>query len=231
MATQNGPLFYLPAAYALDEIGVAQPGALLSFFLTDSSTPAPVYANGALTVPLSQPIEALDDGTWPPIYLNPLTTYRVVWTGPDDGINDPEERETFDPVKGAWPAAEDVFVDIAFEYLPEGVTTDQVIGMYVAVRPQRFPGNFDGTGGDAGALASGVVLTPPAVEVDVFCYRNNVTSVGYMRILTSGAIDFFTGGGASFDLDAGEFITWRPNVDDATIANLSWTITGTNIEA
>lgn len=229
MATQNGPIFCLPSAYALDQVGVAEPGDRLEFYLTGSDTPSPVYLIGDLSSPTNN-VEALDDGTWPELFMDPSVTYRVVWTGPDDGINPPEERKTWDPVKFGWPVEDVVVADIAFERLETGVTADQIVGMYTAIRPQRIPGNFDGTSdADIGVQAWGNLITPPAADLAFFCYLNNVTSVGFMSIATDGTITFFTSGGNPFEMDAGEFITWRADITDAAVAFVSWTIPAENI--
>lgn len=231
MTLQSGPLFYMPAATALDAVGVTIPGAQLFFYLTDSDTAAPVYSDGPLTVPITQPVVALDDGIFPKIYCDPDITYRVVWTGPDDGINPPEEFYTWDPVKFPWPANELVYVDIPFEFLTGAPpVASQVMGLYFANRAQRFPGNFDGTADPNGAVAHGGCLTNPTAEFIVRAYLNGVTSVGYMRIATDGTTDFFTASGTSFDLDVGEFLEWRAPADvDATVANIAWTIPGWNL--
>lgn len=48
------------------------PNGQLSFFLTGTTTPLPVYSDAALTTPITQPIIADGGGTLPPIYLNPF---------------------------------------------------------------------------------------------------------------------------------------------------------------
>jgi hypothetical protein len=79
-----GTLFYDPQAKPLSTFGVPMPGAYYLFFLTTTLTAANVYADGALTTPLSQtpgqaqPSTTADaNGRFNPIYLNPATTYRV----------------------------------------------------------------------------------------------------------------------------------------------------------
>lgn len=76
MTAPAGVLFYDGRAKPLSQTGVFQPGCTLQFFLTGTTTPANVYADGALTTPLSQPITAASDGRFVPIYLNPATIYR-----------------------------------------------------------------------------------------------------------------------------------------------------------
>jgi hypothetical protein len=76
MTAPAGVLFYDGRAKPLSPTGVFQPGATLLFFDTGTLTPAPVYADGALTTPLSQPVTAAGDGRFIPIYLDPSIIYR-----------------------------------------------------------------------------------------------------------------------------------------------------------
>jgi hypothetical protein len=83
----SGILFFDPRAKPLSTAGAFQSGAYFCFFSTGTTTPTNVYADGALTTPLSQPAPAsvnptggtvaASDGRLVPIYLNPATTYRV----------------------------------------------------------------------------------------------------------------------------------------------------------
>jgi hypothetical protein len=84
MATPTGILFNDPQAKPLSTTGQFQAGAYLIFYLTGTTTPANVYADGLLATPLSQvpgtaqPSCTADGaGRFNPIYLNPATTYRV----------------------------------------------------------------------------------------------------------------------------------------------------------
>lgn len=76
MTAPTGVLFYDGRAKPLSSTGVFQPGCTLQFFQTGTLTAAPVYADGALTAPLAQPITAASDGRFVPIYLNPAIIYR-----------------------------------------------------------------------------------------------------------------------------------------------------------
>lgn len=80
----TGILFNDPQARPLSNSGQFQPGAYYLFYLTGSTTPVNVYADGALTTPLSQvPAQAQPSctadafGRFNPIYLNPAVVYRV----------------------------------------------------------------------------------------------------------------------------------------------------------
>lgn len=87
MAT-TGQLFYDPIARPLSALGVAMPGAFYNFYVSGTTTPAIVYQDAALTLPfpaaslngsapLFSVIQADGTGAMPPIFLNPVTIYRV----------------------------------------------------------------------------------------------------------------------------------------------------------
>lgn len=77
-------LFSEPTARPLTPSGAIMPGAKLTFYESGTTTPATVYADAALQTPLSNPVEADASGRFPPIYLDPLTTYRVLLHDADD---------------------------------------------------------------------------------------------------------------------------------------------------
>lgn len=84
MTTPTGSLFNDPQAKPLSTIGLPQAGAYWLFYLTGTTTPTNVYADGLLTTPLSQvpgttqPSCTADSaGRFNQIYLNPSTIYRV----------------------------------------------------------------------------------------------------------------------------------------------------------
>lgn len=82
----TGFLWYDAQSKPLSTSGQVQAGCYLCFFLTGTSTPTNVYADGALTTPLSQPTPgsvnpsagtvADINGRLPAIYLNPSVVYR-----------------------------------------------------------------------------------------------------------------------------------------------------------
>jgi hypothetical protein len=84
MASPTGALFYDPRPKPLSTTGTFQPGAYYLFFLTGTTTPTNVFADGLLTTPLSQTPGATQPsctadstGRFNPIYMNPATIYRV----------------------------------------------------------------------------------------------------------------------------------------------------------
>lgn len=68
----------MPLQQAVDTNGVPLTGATLNFFVTGTSTPATVYADVALTMPLGVSVEAQTNGQWPQIWLSPAQAYKVV---------------------------------------------------------------------------------------------------------------------------------------------------------
>lgn len=82
MTTPSGVLFNDPRAKPTSAAGLAQPGAYYQYYLTQTTTPATVYKDGALTIPAVQTPGTGDttlaaDGRMIPIYLNPAIIYRV----------------------------------------------------------------------------------------------------------------------------------------------------------
>ena len=75
MATQ---LYFSPFIPAFSNIGVPIARAKLYFYYTATSTLAPVYADAAATVPLTNPVQANLAGKYPDVYLNSSIVYRVV---------------------------------------------------------------------------------------------------------------------------------------------------------
>lgn len=73
-------LYYNPFVPAFSNIGVAISRAKLYFYYTGTSTPAPIYSDSALTVPLTNPVQANLAGKYVDIYLSDAVTYRVVQT-------------------------------------------------------------------------------------------------------------------------------------------------------
>lgn len=80
----NAYLFFDPRARPLSIAGEILPGAKLKFFITQTTTPATVYANAALSTELGTEVQADENGQFPPIYLSPAITYRVQITDADD---------------------------------------------------------------------------------------------------------------------------------------------------
>lgn len=72
-------IFTLPKSVPLNA-GIIMPGAKASFFITETSTPSPVYTDPELQVAHTQPVVADAAGILPTIYLDPAITYKVTLT-------------------------------------------------------------------------------------------------------------------------------------------------------
>jgi hypothetical protein len=87
MAT-TGQLFYDPIPRPLSALGVVMPGAFYNFYASGTTNPATVFQDAAMTLqfpaaslngsaPLFSVVQADGTGAMPPIFLNPVTIYRV----------------------------------------------------------------------------------------------------------------------------------------------------------
>ncbi len=79
-------LFTPPFQQTLDANANAISGARLFFYVTGTTTIAPVYADGDLSVPLASPVVADAAGRFVPIYLDPAIIYRVVVADAEGGV-------------------------------------------------------------------------------------------------------------------------------------------------
>src|SRR5690606_36594099 len=77
-------LFSEPTARPLTPSGAIMPSAKLTFYESGTTTLATIYADAELTTPLANPLDADASGRFVPIYLHPLTTYRVLLNDADD---------------------------------------------------------------------------------------------------------------------------------------------------
>jgi hypothetical protein len=86
MAT--GQLFYDPIARPLSSLGTSLPGGFYNFYVSGTTIPATVFQDAGLTLPypaaslngsapLFSVVQADGTGAMPPIFLNPVTIYRV----------------------------------------------------------------------------------------------------------------------------------------------------------
>ena len=228
----SGPRYNTPYTTAVDPVGETVPGGLLYFYLTGSTTLTATYANSSLTIPNRNPVEADASGTFPSIFLDPTVTYKVVYTGPNDGVNPPVQYWTADPVSEVWPLASSAYVEESFSFLnTAAIATNQIVGMHVASWPMRIFGDFDGTS-QGYTKATGACKTAPASSnVDFLIFKNSnfTTAVGFMTVFaTTGAFQFSTVSGLPIDLDAGDYITFvaPATTPDTALADLAWTITG-----
>lgn len=71
-------IFFEPQARPLSNSGAILPAATLTFYLTETTTPADVYADADLQVSLGNVLTADADGRFDPFYLDATITYRVI---------------------------------------------------------------------------------------------------------------------------------------------------------
>lgn len=69
-----------PRLRELTDLGVVAPGALLTTYAAESTTPLATYSNFDLTTPNTNPLEASSGGLFGPIYLTPGVQYKFVLT-------------------------------------------------------------------------------------------------------------------------------------------------------
>lgn len=94
-------LYYTGRQIVFDAVSTAVPNARVSFYVTATETPAPVYTDAALQNAHTQPVRSLASGFLPPIYLDPSITYKVITTDENgaalpDGTVDPLLQAQFD---------------------------------------------------------------------------------------------------------------------------------------
>jgi hypothetical protein len=112
-------LLFSPYLRATDQSNAPIPGAFLSFYATQTSTPQPIYADFNLTIPLQNPTQADGNGVFPQIWLDDsLPAYKVALQYPD--VNDPTipgaivagPNGTIDPYNSGFNAAA-LYADLA----------------------------------------------------------------------------------------------------------------------
>lgn len=160
------------------------------------------------------------------VWINPtLGAYKLVFapsTDTDPPTNPIWTVDNINPV-----AAATTFFDLSFEFM--GGTpplSNEVMGLYVADRSQRFYANFNG-GSVGGVAAFGMVRVNPTATFAMIVYRNASEVIGGISVSTGGVYSFTTVGGVSFDLTAGQYLKIvAPSSTDATFADASWTLPG-----
>lgn len=70
-------VFFNPCTQPLSDAGQTLPEATYTFYLTQTTTLAPIYADALLDTELENPLQASVAGRFVPIYLDAALTYRV----------------------------------------------------------------------------------------------------------------------------------------------------------
>lgn len=210
----GAPRFVLPYQTVEDPAGVPIPGALLNFYYSETSTRAPTYSDPTLETLNTNPVEANDAGMFGNIFLNPAVSYKVVLTGPDDGVNPPDEIWTADPVN-----ALAVFYPVAFEFLGSTPDSNEIMGMHTFTNDVSFPAGFDG--------AAGFCVADPAAPLMATMYKQDATPVGTMTISAGGVFTFTSQDDLAIRFLAQETLLVKgPAISVAGLANASWTLPG-----
>lgn len=89
--------FVMPFRPAFDSNAVSISGALAWFTLTGTNTPAPVYADAALTVPRMNPVVSNAAGRFPQTFLDDTLVYRVRIFDADADVTTATPIESYDP--------------------------------------------------------------------------------------------------------------------------------------
>lgn len=79
-------LFQNPLFRPLSISGAILPNSYVQFYVTNTTTPTDVYADAALSTPLSNPVVADADGEYPAIYLDDAVSYRAQLYDQDDAL-------------------------------------------------------------------------------------------------------------------------------------------------
>ena len=173
---------------ALDDSGVAVPGALVNFYASGTSTRLAAYADACLTTPLSNP-QACDAAGRLTYYLQP-TSYKIVVTTPGGVPIGP----TVDPVTSTAASGSglvgsqlgDVFVfggdptsPVSAAAYPSGATFDKLhagTGVLVLDSANLAPGTYKLTGAAVvqGARTMTVGIFIPAFVFPIFFHRQLV---------------------------------------------------------
>lgn len=155
MAT--GSRFVNPFAFAYTPTFGPIPGALLTFYLTGSSTEAITYEDAGLTTPNPNPVIADATGTFPNIFLDPAVTYKAVLQYPPNGTIPGAVIYTADPAETVPENSQEV---------PEiltGNTGAAQIGTETGLNVEQRLGALDSEASASGtavtALLAGIPLT------------------------------------------------------------------------
>lgn len=82
----NTYIFTDPRFRPLDIAGAIMPGAYLQFYLSETTTPTPVYSDASLETSLGTEVTADGDGRFVTMYMDPEVTYRVQLYNADDEL-------------------------------------------------------------------------------------------------------------------------------------------------
>lgn len=210
-------LFYHGRQRIVDLNGDGVRGAKTSFYLTGSSTAAPVYADAGLSVELTQPVESDDAGFLPPIYLDPSVVYRSVTTDASgaalpDGSIDPVIQAALS--QSAVGAALNPITDAESAALISSVN-----GAYSEGQLPRYGLVGDGATDDSVAFAKAAAVSAQGVKLRGMGRTYLLSS----QLLLSGSFDLDLEGGSL--KPSGNHLAINSLVTADVVAMISGTVT------
>jgi hypothetical protein len=190
MATASGVLFQNPIVKPLSPNGTFMSGCTATFYLTGTTTLTPIYADGALTTPLANPMTADSSGTFVPIYLDQSVLYRVqIKTSTGLLISDTDPVAVgvlLNPRTAAEIAAGVTPTSYGYQSNPEDA--------------RRFGADPTGAA-DSGTAFNALVSSLGPAVIPYGTYKTAATPTGAKQVIVYGA--FFNG--------ANPLNAWTPN--------------------
>src|SRR5215469_5979489 len=151
MSNPTSQLFYDPVARPLFA-GLPLPMAYYNFYLSGTTTPAPVYQDASLTTPFptnssgQYVVTADGTGAFPPIYMNPNLVYRVqLYTSANVQLEDVDPYIPSFPVSGTGAITINAFGEVTINQPSPGGT-----GVAVTVVPSASGKSLQLAGSGAG---------------------------------------------------------------------------------
>lgn len=178
-------IFQLPKATLIGSASI-KPSWKVSFFLTGTTTPAPVYTTSALSTTHTQPVQADSGGTLATIYLDPAIVYKASVYDQNDVL-----QYTVDPVNDSLLSAAVIggylYPRTAAEISASVTPTNYA---YPELNVRRYGAVFDGSTDDTTAIQNalnvaqqinGVVRLPPGTAI-----FTNLTMYAYTTLQGDG---------------------------------------------
>lgn len=187
-------ILFAPYLRGTDPANAPIAGAFASFYATGTSTQQPIYADAALSIALSNPVQADGNGVFPQIWLDDsLEPYKVVLQYPD--VNNPSipgaivagSRGTIDPYNS--PVS---LLQLIDQLQPQ--TDTEIAAGIVPTNFAYLPGDLRRYGGDPLGLSDASAAWQAAVNVGVaripkgcsFKILTPATKTGQVTILGEG---------------------------------------------
>ena len=216
----SGTLFVKPSIVPIDSSGRPLANATYTFYVSGTTTLAPIYADALLAATLNNPVTADSSGVFPPIWLVPSINYRsVLATSGGSALED------VDPYPANYQSA------LTLAEIAAGITT--IDATYPVGHPKRHLAVLDGATDDTTALTNwakvGGVLTFP----------NAVALISAAIPLYSNTTVTFAGGGkiktntpdiSIFYANAKQYITVRDGSFQQTVAGAAAYVGGITFE-